>query len=139
MNATALIFGSFALFLLLYVPIAISIGLSSICYIYFFGGIKYTYLATTLFTANDSFPLMAIPFFILSGALMEGGGLSRKLCNIADSLVGHMTGGFAIVTIITCTFLEQFLAQPLQLLQLSELSWFQKWLNKDIVNHFLMA
>ncbi len=47
---------------------------------------------------------MAIPFFILSGALMEGGGLSKRLVNFFDSLVGHFTGGLAIVTVVTCMF-----------------------------------
>jgi C4-dicarboxylate transporter DctM subunit len=52
----------------------------------------------------NSFPLIAIPFFILAGALMEGGGLSKRLINLSNSLVGHFTGGLGIVTVLTCIF-----------------------------------
>ena len=57
-----------------------------------------------MFTGCDSFTLMAIPLFILAGALMEGGGLSRRLIDFADSMVGHKRGGLAIVTILACMF-----------------------------------
>ena len=79
----------FFLLLLLNVPIAVSIGLTCMYYIFTTGNLQMTYLFSTLFTANDSFPLMAIPFFILAGALMEGGGLSRRLVDFASAFVGH--------------------------------------------------
>ena len=104
MSSVALIFIVFAALLLLDVPISISIGLSCVAYCVFFEKIQFSYLVTTLFTSIDSFPLMAIPFFILSGGLMEGGGLSRRLCGVADAFVGHLPGGFAVVTVITCMF-----------------------------------
>ena len=91
----------FFLLLLLNVPIAVSIGLTCMYYIFTTGDLQMTYLFSTLFTANDSFPLMAIPFFILAGALMEGGGLSRRLVDFASAFVGHKTGGLAIVTVLT--------------------------------------
>ena len=94
----------FFLLLLLNVPIAVSIGLTCMYYIFTTGNLQMTYLFSTLFTANDSFPLMAIPFFILAGALMEGGGLSRRLVDFASAFVGHKTGGLAIVTVLTCLF-----------------------------------
>lgn len=94
----------FFLLLLLNVPIAVSIGLTCMYYIFTTGDLQMTYLFSTLFTANDSFPLMAIPFFILAGALMEGGGLSRRLVDFASAFVGHKTGGLAIVTVLTCLF-----------------------------------
>lgn len=99
-----ILFGSFALFLLLKVPIGISVGMSIVTYLITCGSQPLTYLATNMFTSCDSFPLMAIPFFILAGALMEGGGLSRRLANLGGAAVGHITGGFAIVTVITCMF-----------------------------------
>jgi C4-dicarboxylate transporter DctM subunit len=55
-------------------------------------------------TGLDSFPLLAIPFFILAGSLMCNGGISRRIVNLADSLVGFVTGGLAIVTVLSCMF-----------------------------------
>ena len=86
------------------VPIGFAIGLACVAYSLSQGTINMGYIASGLFASCDSFPLMAIPFFILSGALMEGGGLSRRLVNFFDSIVGHLTGGLAIVTVITCMF-----------------------------------
>lgn len=86
------------------VPIGFSIGLAVVAYALATGSVDMNYIASGLFAACDSFPLMAIPFFILSGALMEGGGLSKRLVLFFDSLVGHLTGGLAIVTVITCMF-----------------------------------
>ena len=86
------------------VPIGFSIGLSVVAYAMATGSVNMGYIASGLFASCDSFPLMAIPFFILSGALMEGGGLSKRLVLFFDSLVGHLTGGLAIVTVITCMF-----------------------------------
>jgi len=86
------------------VPIGIGIGLSVVAYALTGGSVDMEYIASGLFASCDSFPLMAIPFFILSGALMEGGGLSKRLVLFFDSIVGHMTGGLAIVTVISCMF-----------------------------------
>lgn len=86
------------------VPIGFSIGLSVVAYALMTGSINMDYIASGLFASCDSFPLMAIPFFILSGALMEGGGLSKRLVQFFDAVVGHLTGGLAIVTVITCMF-----------------------------------
>src|SRR5699024_9015952 len=52
----------------------------------------------------DSFPLMAIPFFILAGLLMGSGGISKRLLNFADALIGFVTGGLAMVTVMACMF-----------------------------------
>ena len=66
----AILFGSFALFLILRVPIGISLGLSSLVAIMTSGVVQPTYLAQGLVTGADSFPLMAVPFFVLAGELM---------------------------------------------------------------------
>lgn len=99
-----IIFVVFFIAVFLSIPIGISMGLAVIVYIYAQGTIDFNYIVSGMFTATDSFPLMAIPFFILSGALMEGGGLSKRLVNFFDSLVGQFTGGLAIVTVVTCMF-----------------------------------
>ena len=99
-----ILFGSFFLLLLLKVPIGVSVGTSVLIYLVTCSSQPLTYLASNMFTACDSFPLMAIPFFILAGGLMEGGGLSKRLSNLGSAAVGHITGGFAVVTVITCMF-----------------------------------
>lgn len=100
----AVLFGSFALLLLLTVPIGIAIGLSTLVTIIYAGSLPVDFLAKELITAVDSFPLMAVPFFILAGEIMGKGGISERLFNVANALVGNRTGGFAIATIITCMF-----------------------------------
>ena len=104
MSGTAVLFICFFVLLLLNVPIFASIGLSVMAYIFVSGGITWNMVGTTMFTACDSFPLMAIPLFILAGALMESGGLSKRLIGFADSLVGHLPGGLTIVTVLSCMF-----------------------------------
>lgn len=101
---TAVLFGSFALLLLLSVPIGISIGLATLITIMVSGTIPVEFLAKELVTSVDSFPLMAVPFFILAGEIMGKGGISERLFNVANAMVGNKTGGFAIATIITCMF-----------------------------------
>ena len=100
----AVLFGSFALLLILTVPIGIAIGLSTLVTIMYGGSLPVEFLAKELITAVDSFPLMAVPFFILAGEIMGKGGISERLFNVANALVGNKTGGFAIATIITCMF-----------------------------------
>lgn len=85
------------------VPIAISLGFTSLVVI-FEKGVPLTVTAQRLFTSIDSFPLMAIPFFILAGNLMEHGGISKRLIDLADSFIGPRTGGLAIVTIVASMF-----------------------------------
>ena len=104
MNSIAFILISFFVLLALNVPICVSIGLTCAAYSLLYGGVNPSFIATSMFTACDSFPLMAVPFFILAGALMEAGGLSKRLVDLGDSLVGHFTGGFAIVTVVCCAF-----------------------------------
>src|SRR5699024_7037830 len=58
------------------------------------------------FTSLDSFPLMAIPFFILAGVLMSTGGISKRLLNLASVLIGFITGGLAMVTVLASMFFE---------------------------------
>ncbi|GAE33737.1 TRAP-type C4-dicarboxylate transport system [Halalkalibacter akibai JCM 9157] len=101
---TAVLFGSFAILLFLSVPIGISIGLSTLIAIMYSGSLPLEFLAKELVTSVDSFPLMAVPFFILAGEIMGKGGISDRLFRVANSLVGNKTGGFAIATIITCMF-----------------------------------
>lgn len=94
---------TFIVCLIIGVPIAFSIGIATLAGL-LAGGAPYFLLAQGAFTSFDSFTTMAVPFFILAGAIMETGGLSRRLINFAQSIVGHITGGFGIVTVLACAF-----------------------------------
>lgn len=102
--AGIVIFVIFMILCFMTVPIGISIGAACVIYCLLGGSVDMNYITTNMFTGCDSFPLMAIPFFVLSGALMEGGGLSKRLVNFFDAFVGHKTGGLAIVCVIACMF-----------------------------------
>jgi len=96
------IFTVFMLLLALSVPVAVAIGLASISGVAFFSNMPMLVVAQQLFTSIDKFPLVAIPFFILSGNLMEAGGISERLVNFARALVGGVQGGLAMSCVITC-------------------------------------
>jgi len=98
-----MLFGMMILFMLA-VPVAISIGLASVIGIHFFTAFPMKVLAQQAFTALDKFPLAAIPFFILAGNIMGTGGISRRLVDFAQSLIGNLRGGLACTCILTCMF-----------------------------------
>ncbi|WP_026580970.1 TRAP transporter large permease [Bacillus sp. J33] len=98
------LFGSFAAFLFLTVPIGIAIGLAVLFTILYTGGMPVEFLMKELTNSVDSFPLLAVPYFIIAGEIMGKGGISKRLFNVADSMVGNKTGGIAMATIITCMF-----------------------------------
>lgn len=101
---SVLLFGCFILLLIASVPVAISLGLASTLALLYSGKVSSSYIAQGLVTSIDSFPLMAVPFFILAGDLMGHGGLSRRLLSVANVFFGRYTGGLAIVAIATCMF-----------------------------------
>lgn len=94
---------AFILFLLLGVPIAFSLGASSLVFL-LQKGISVGLIAQRMFTGLDSFPFMAIPFFILAGELMNSSGITRRLVKVADVFVGRMKGGLGQVNIVTSMF-----------------------------------
>ena len=79
-----LLFGLFLALLLTSVPIAISLGLAATGALLYSGKVSSSYIAQGLVTSIDSFPLMAVPFFILAGDLMGHGGLSKRLLNVGN-------------------------------------------------------
>ena len=103
MVSAALFIGMFA-FMLLSVPIGMAIGLASIAGILAGATPSLAFIAQTLVTGVDSFPIMAIPMFILAGDLMGSGGVSRRLLNVANMFFGRVYGGLAIVTVVVCMF-----------------------------------
>ncbi|WP_322990154.1 MULTISPECIES: TRAP transporter large permease [unclassified Hoeflea] len=93
---------SLAILFLLGVPIAVSIGLASVIGIETQGRLPLLLVAQRMFTGIDSFPLMAIPLFILAGNLMSAGGISQRLVALAKSIVGGIQGGLACTCVLTC-------------------------------------
>lgn len=89
--------------MLLNVPIAVCIGLSTVATIATLGDVPTGYIvAQRMASGIASFPLLAIPFFVLSGVLMGDGGMARRLMDFAYSLVGRFQGGLAYVNTLTC-------------------------------------
>jgi C4-dicarboxylate transporter DctM subunit len=84
------------------VPIAVSIGLASVVGIAGFTNLPLLLVAQQLFVSLDRYPLAAIPFFILAGNLMEVGGISTRLVDVAKSIVGGIQGGLACTCVLTC-------------------------------------
>ena len=84
------------------VPIAVSIGLASTIGITFFSNLPLLLIPQRMFVGLDSFPLMAVPFFILAGNIMGLGGVSERLVEFAKSMIGGIRGGLAAVCVLTC-------------------------------------
>jgi C4-dicarboxylate transporter DctM subunit len=98
------LFGYFGVLCVIGVPIAISLGLSTLATVICAETLPIEYLAQTAFTSIDSFPIMAIPFFIAAGTFMGAGGLPQRLLALADEMLGGLYGGMALVTVATCMF-----------------------------------
>src|SRR5665648_69330 len=105
------LFGIFFFLLIFRVPIGVALGLSVLSSFWVFGPEPFAFdqpllISNTqqLFTALDKFPLMAIPFFVLAANIMTAGGLSRRLTDAANAVVGGMFGGLGITTVVSCMF-----------------------------------
>jgi TRAP-type mannitol/chloroaromatic compound transport system permease large subunit len=85
-------------------PIAISIGVASILGILIKGDFPLMMVVQRIFGGIDSFHLMAVPLFMFVGVLMEAGGISRRIIDFANALVGWLPGGLAAVTIVSAMF-----------------------------------
>ena len=90
---------SFFILLLIGFPFAFAIGLSTFLALLYEPSLPMIIIPQRMFVQIDSFPLMAIPFFILAGEIMERGGISKRLVRFADSLVGHVHGGLGMAAI----------------------------------------
>jgi C4-dicarboxylate transporter DctM subunit len=85
-------------------PIAIAIGASSVLAIVMQGDFPLMMIAQRMFSGTDSFHLMAVPLFMFAGVLMEAGGISKRIIDFANALVGWLPGGLAAVTIVSAMF-----------------------------------
>jgi len=96
--------GSFVVLVALNMPISFALGIVSVVYLWFAGTGSLTIIAQRLVAGPMSFVLIAVPLFILAGALMEAGGISRRLVALASAMVGHIRGGLAMVVIVSEIF-----------------------------------
>ncbi|SDN61224.1 C4-dicarboxylate transporter, DctM subunit [Halomonas shengliensis] len=94
---------SFIVLLILGMPVAFALGVSSMLSVMMTEVVSVNYLTQTMFGAIDSYSLLAVPLFVLSGVIMEYGGLSKRLIEAAKAFVGHITGGLPAVTLLGTT------------------------------------
>jgi len=98
-----ILFLSFILLMLLGVPVAISIAVSSIS-VLIIGNIPLVIVPQRIFAGLDSFPLIAVPFFILSGDLMAEGKISKLIVEFAETIFGFLRGGLWVISVIASAF-----------------------------------
>jgi C4-dicarboxylate transporter, DctM subunit len=95
-----LILGIIIVLTVISVPIAFALSITTILFLLWKGTASLSVVPLNLFSGASSFPLLAIPLFILAGGLMETSGISLRLVNLANSLVGFIRGGLAMVTVV---------------------------------------
>ncbi len=98
------LFGILFLFIMLGVPISISLGMASLGVILMFEPVTLNFQIRTTIAATESYPLLAVPLFILAGELMYSGGLSKRMISFADSIVGQLKGSLAYANVLSSTF-----------------------------------
>lgn len=96
-------FGTLILLLILTVPIGVSIGIAVFLGM-MVGGLPPVFLAQKMYSSLDSFPMLAIPFFIVAGDIMQKGTIANSLLRLSRCMVGHITGGMAHISIVTSLF-----------------------------------
>jgi tripartite ATP-independent transporter DctM subunit len=101
----AIFLGSLVLLMVLGMPIAFALVLTGVALMFHLDFFDAQLVAQNLLSGADNFPLMAVPFFILAGELMNAGGISRRIINLAVSLVGHIKGGLGYVAIAAAVLL----------------------------------
>lgn len=97
----AVLWGLFFIFSFTAIPLAFAIGLTPILFHLFTGKYPVAVVFQSLVKVNESFTLLAVPFFILAGMIMSEGGMGKRLSNLAFALVGWIPGGLAIITVLT--------------------------------------
>lgn len=101
---TLLLFGSFLFFIIIRIPVVFALALSSLTVLLWQGDVTLMLLAQRTATGLDSFPLLAVPLFILMGEILNRGGCGEKLVEFSERLVGGMTGGLAHANIMASMF-----------------------------------
>ena len=104
MSASLILLLAVCIFLAMGVPVAFALGLSTVTALALTGNFPLLVLLKETFTGLDSFPLMAVPFFILAAELMSGGSLTEVLLKFAGQFVGHKRGGLGYTNVVSLTF-----------------------------------
>ncbi|MET3382278.1 MULTISPECIES: TRAP transporter large permease [Variovorax] len=104
MDASIVLIVSACIFLAIGVPVAFALGLSTVTTLILAENYPLMVLLKETFTGIDSFPLMAVPFFILAAELMSGGSLTEVLLRFAGQFVGHRRGGLGYTNVVSLTF-----------------------------------
>lgn len=99
---TIVLFSILFICMLIGLPIAVSLGLSSLITIFFFSQDSLASMSIKLFETSEHYTLLAIPFFVLAGNFMSTGGVAKRMVNFAIAAVGHLRGGLAIASILAC-------------------------------------
>ena len=95
----------FFILLCIRIPVAFSIGIGALSFFILDSGIPTYIFVQRLISPTLSFPLLAVPFFIMTGVIMNHSGITRRIMNLADTLVGHLVGGFAQINILMSTLM----------------------------------
>lgn len=101
----AIFLGALIFFMVLGMPIAFALVLTGVALMFHLDFFDAQIVAQNLLAGADNFPLMAVPFFILAGELMNAGGISKRIINLAVSMVGHLRGGLGYVAIAASVLL----------------------------------
>mgnify|MGYP001044057831 CR=1 FL=1 len=99
---TAALFVLLFVFMLLGMPVAVALGLSSLITILLFAQDSLASLSLKLFETSEHYTLLAIPFFILGGAFMTTGGVAKRMIRFANACIGHLRGGLAMASVMAC-------------------------------------
>ncbi len=87
------------------IPISFAIAISALSFFVLSGEVPYNIFIQKMVTATDSYTLLAIPFFVMAGAIMNAAGITRRLLALAEALAGHLTGALAQMCIVLATLL----------------------------------
>ena len=104
----AVLFTLFFILLFMNLPVAFSIGLSSMAALCFYGDLPLSAVVTRMYSGVDSFTLLAIPFFIAAGEIMNESGITDKIVSFSKALVGHIKGEIVyVIHDVLCTLFDQ--------------------------------
>ena len=99
---TTILFVLLLSFMVMGMPIAVALGLSSLLTIMFFAQDSLASLSLKLFETSEHYTLLSIPFFILGGSFMTTGGVARRMIRFANACIGHLRGGLAMASVMAC-------------------------------------
>lgn len=97
-----ILFVTFLVLLVIGAPIALCLGAAALLVVFTTGDVSPIVLGQRMFGSLDSFTIMAIPLFMLAGNLMSSGGISKRLTDFCDAILGWMPGGLGVVSILSC-------------------------------------